>query len=710
MKGYVMMRKTLWPVTLLFATAVILAACSSTPPEPPVAKVEPKVDTMFGTEMVDNYYWLRERDNPEVIEYLEAENSYTEAVMAHTEDLVEELYQEIKGRTKETDLSVPVRRGDYYYYDREEEGKQYSINCRKKGSLEAEEEILLDENKLAEGHEFMHVGSYVVSPDHNKLVYGVDFKGNERYTLKVKDLTTGELFADEIENTSGDVVWASDNKTLFYTVPDEAWRSYRLYRHTLGDDPAEDELLYQEDDEKFGVWVYKTKNHKYVMMAVGSKITDEVYYLDADNPTGQFKVIRPREQGVEYSVSQHGDKFYIRTNDNAMNFKVVTAPVSSPGKKNWKDLIKHREDVTISGLDLFKDHMVVYARENGLQKIRVTDLNSNEMHSIDFPESVYSYNTHGNPEFDSDLLRFTYTSLVTPQSVFDYNMATRERELKKEREVVGGHNPEDYVTERIFATAEDGVEVPISLVYRKGLVKDGTNPLYLYGYGSYGASWDPYFSIARLSILDRGFVYAIAHVRGGGEMGRKWKNDGKMLKKMNTFTDFIACGEHLIAEKYTNSDKMCAIGGSAGGLLVGAVVNMRPDLFNCVVASVPFVDLMNTMLDESIPLTVVEYEEWGNPNKEEYFRYMMSYSPYDNIKKMEYPNILIQSSLNDTRVQYWEGAKWNAKLRAHNTGDSRILLKTNMGAGHGGSSGRYDALRELAFEYAFILDCMGIEG
>lgn len=704
-----MLRKTLWLPALMLTAVVLLISCSSVPPEPPVAKVEPKVDTMFGTVMVDNYYWLRDRDNPEVIKYLEDENAYTEAVMAHTEALEEELYQEIKGRTKETDLSVPVKRGDYYYYDREEEGKQYSINCRKKGSLEAEEEILLDENVLAEGHEFMRVGAYVVSPDHSMLVYGVDYKGSERYTLKVKNLATGEILPDEIENTSGDVVWANDNKTLFYTVPNEAWRSYRLYRHTMGTDPTGDKLLYQEDDEKFGVWVYKTKNDKYVMMAIGSKITDEVHYLDAGNPNGAFKVIRPREEGIEYSVSQHGNKFYIRTNDNAMNFKVVTAPVSKPGKKNWKDLIKHRDDVTISGLDLFKDYMVVYARENGLQIIRVTNLNDDATYSIDFPEAVYSYDTHGNPDFNSDLLRFTYTSLVTPQSVYDYNMKTRERELKKEREVVGGHNPEDYTSERIFATAGDGVEVPISLVYKNGLVKDGSNPLYLYAYGSYGASWDPYFSIARLSLLDRGFVFAIAHVRGGGEMGRKWKDDGKMLHKMNTFTDFIACGEYLIQEKYTNSDKMCAVGGSAGGLLVGAVVNMRPDLFNCIIAAVPFVDLMNTMLDASIPLTVVEYEEWGNPNEEEYFNYMMSYSPYDNIKEMDYPNILIQSSLNDTRVQYWEGAKWAAKLRAHNTSDNRLLLKTNMGAGHGGSSGRYDALRELAFEYAFVLDCMGID-
>jgi len=688
-----MLRKTLWPLTLLLAAVIFISSCTSVPPEPPVAKVEPKVDTMFGTEMVDNYFWLRERDNPEVIAYLEAENAYTDAVMAHTKDLEEELYQEIKGRIKETDLSVPVKRGDYYYYDREEEGKQYSINCRKKGSLEAEEEILLDENVLAEGQEFMRVGAYVVSPDHSMLVYGVDFKGSERYTLKVKNLTTGELFEDEIENTSGDVVWANDNKTLFYTVPNEAWRSYRLYRHTLGTDPTEDKLLYQEDDEKFGIGVYKTKNDKYVMMAVGSKITDEVYFLDANRPNGTFKVIRPREEGVEYSVSQHGKAFYIRTNDNATNFKIR---------------VKHRDDVTLQGLDMFKDYMVVYARENGLQVIHVTDLNTNETHSIEFPEVVYSYNSHSNPDFNSSLLRYTYTSLVTPQSVFDYDMATRKRELKKEREVMGGHNPDDYISERVFATASDGVQVPISLVYKKGLVKDGTNPLYLYGYGSYGASWDPYFSIARLSILDRGFIYAIAHVRGGGEMGRKWKDDGKMLKKMNTFTDFIACAEHLIQEKYTNSDKMCAVGGSAGGLLVGAVVNMRPDLFNSIIGAVPFVDLMNTMLDASIPLTVVEYEEWGNPNEEVYFNYMMSYSPYDNIKAQDYPNMLIQSSLNDTRVQYWEGAKWAAKLRANNTSDNRLLLKTNMGAGHGGSSGRYDALRELAFEYAFILDCMGM--
>lgn len=704
-----MQRKILWPLMLLLAAAVLISSCTSQPPKPPIAKIEPKVDTMFGTVMVDNYYWLRERDNPEVIDYLNAENAYTDAVMAHAKGLEDELYNEIKGRIKETDLSVPVKRGEYYYYDREVEGKQYKINCRKKGSLEAPEEILLDENQLAEGHDFMSVGTYVVNPDQNLLLYGVDYKGNERYTMKVKDLTTGEILTDEIENTSGDAVWANDNKTIFYIAPDDAWRPYRLYRHTLGDDPANDQMIYQESDEKFGIGIYKSKNDKYVFLASGSKTTDECQFLDANKPNGNFRVIRPREEGIEYSVSQHGKAFYIRTNDNAMNFKVVTCPVTKPGKRYWKDLIPASDDVTISGLDMFRDYMVVYARENGLQIIRVTDLNDNGTYNIEFPEPVYSYNTHSNPDFNSDLLRFTYTSMVTPQSVYDFNMKTKERELKKQREVVGGHNPDDYVSERIWATAEDGTKVPISLVYKKGLVKDGTNPLYLYAYGSYGISWDPYFSIGRLSLLQRGFVFAIAHVRGGGEMGRKWKDDGKMLHKMNTFTDFISCAEYLVQQKYTNSNKMCAVGGSAGGLLVGAVVNMRPDLFNCVVGSVPFVDLMNTMLDASIPLTVVEYEEWGNPNEEKYFNYMMSYSPYDNIKDQAYPNILIQSSLNDTRVQYWEGAKWAAKLRAHNTSDKRILLKTNMGAGHMGSSGRYDALHELAFEYAFIMDCMGIK-
>ncbi len=699
-------------VTVSFLVVALVlslsAAIWATDIEAPKAKIIPKIDTVFGEERIDNYYWLRERDNPDVMAYLEAENAYTDEVMKHTEAFQEKLYQEIKSRIKETDLSVPFERGGYYYYTRNEEGKQYPIYCRKKGSLEAPEEIILDINQLAEGKEFMDVGAYDISPDQTLLAYGTDETGAERYDLRIKNLTTGELYPEVLEGISSNVTWAADNKTLFYTVYDQAWRPYQLYRHTLGTDRSEDVLIYQEDDELYWIGTYLTKDNAFLILAVGSNTTDEVYYLDATNPTGEFKVVHPREKGLEYSLTHHGDKFYITTNDNAVNFKLVSAPVSDPRKENWTEVIPARDEVKIDGLDMFKNYMVVYERERGLQTIRVTDMTTDETYYIDFPEPVYSYGTHLNPEFNTNILRFTYMSLVTPNSVYDYNMKTRERELKKQREVLGGYNKDDYTSERVFATAPDGAQVPISMVYRKGLVKDGNNPVYLYGYGSYGSSMDPWFSTARISLMDRGFIYAVAHIRGGGEMGRPWYEDGKLLKKKNTFIDFIACAEYLIKEKYTKPEKIAIVGGSAGGMLIGACVNMRPDLFGVAIAQVPFVDVMNTMLDPSLPLTVIEYEEWGNPNIEEYYRYMDSYSPYDNVKPMAYPNLLIMSSLNDTRVQYWEGAKWAAKLRANNTGHDRLLLKTNMGAGHGGNSGRYDALKEVAFEYAFILDCMGI--
>jgi len=676
--------------------------------EPPVAKTEPKVDSLFGTVMVDNYFWLRGKDKPDVIEYLNAENSYTETVMKHTESFQEELFQELKGRIKETDLSVPVRRGDYYYYEREEEGKQYEIYCRKKKSLEAQEEVLLDVNKLAEGREFMRLGTYEISPDHNLLAFSTDTAGNERYTLRIKNLETGELYPDMIENISGDLAWANDNKTFFYTVPDDTWRSFKLYRHTLGADVSGDKLIYHERDESFWMSIYTTKSKAYLIMDIGSETSDECHYLSADDPNGDFKVIHPRQHELEYSVFHHYDCFFILTNDDAVNFRLMETPVSDPAKENWTEFIPHQEAVKLDNLDLFEDFLVIYQRENGLRTLQVRDLVHGNQHTVEFPEPVYSYRGHSNPEYDTDLLRFTYRSLVTPNSVYDYNMRTHERELKKQTEVLGGFDPTAYQSERVFATALDGTRVPVSLVYRKGLVKDGSNPLYLYAYGSYGYSMDPYFSSNRISLLDRGFVFAIAHIRGGGEMGRPWYDNGKLLKKKNSFTDFIACSEHLIAESYTSIDKLVVSGGSAGGLLVGAVVNMRPDLFHIVVADVPFVDVMNTMLDASIPLTVIEYEEWGNPNEEESFNYMMSYSPYDNVKPMDYPHLLITAGLNDTRVQYWEPAKWTAKLRTMNTSSNRLLLKTNMGAGHGGASGRYDYLKDIAFEYAFVLDCLGL--
>ena len=702
-----MKRLILWlmPALLLMCAAGAMADDL----KPPMAKIVPHVDTMFGEERLDNYYWLRERDNPEVMKYLEAENAYTDAVMAHTKPLEDKLYNEIKSRIKETDLSVPVRDGDYYYYSRDEEGKQYKIHCRKKGSMDGKEEILLDVNQLAEGKEFMSIGTFEISPDQNLLAYSTDESGAERFDLRIKNLTTGELYSDVIPGMSGNAVWANDNKTMFYTMVDDTWRPYQIYRHVLGTDPSQDELIYQEDDEKYSMGIGRTKSDKYLVIHIGSKMTDEELYLDADDPMGEFQIIRPREPGIEYSISHHGDKFYIITNENAVNFKLVSAPTDNPGAANWKEYMPYNPDVKLDGLDMFQDYMVIYEREKGLQKIHVIDMKSHQGYDIDFPEPVYSVEGGDNPEFSSDMLRFTYMSMVTPPSVYDFNMRSKERELLKQREVLGGFDPNLYQSERVFATTRDGVKVPISMVYKKGMKKDGSNPVYLYGYGSYGISMDPWFSSSRISILDRGFIFAIPHIRGGGEMGRPWYEDGKFLKKKNTFYDFIDCAEYLVKEGYTSPSKLIASGGSAGGLLVGAVANMRPDLFKVVIGSVPFVDVMNTMLDESIPLTVVEYEEWGNPNEEKYYRYMNSYSPYDNIKKQAYPNMLIESSLNDTRVQYWEGAKWAAKLRVYNTGNNRILLKTNMGAGHGGASGRYDALKELAFEYAFIFDCLGIK-
>ncbi|MGB7061337.1 MAG: S9 family peptidase [Candidatus Zixiibacteriota bacterium] len=704
-----MLKLSLCSVLILTGSLIVVSCDGQVEVKPPVAKVEPKVDTLFGREMVDDYYWLRERDNPEVIDYLKGENAYTEAVMKHTEKLQEKLYEEMLSRIKETDLSVPVKRDDYYYYYRTEEGKQYPIYCRKKGSLEAEEEILLDVNELAEGKDYMYLGVYEVSPDHNLLAFGVDTSGNERYRLRVKNLETDEIYPDIIDSISTSFEWANDNRTFFYTKTDEAWRPYKLFRHTLGDEIEKDVLVFHEKDDAFFLGIRKSKSMDYLFIQLGSMNTTEAYYLDAANPTGEFKLVHPRQQDMEYELSHHGDQFYIVTNDNAKNFKLMRAPVSNPSKKNWEEVIPHRDSVKLDRIDVFSDFMVFYEREHGLKQIRIKDFSTGETHTVEFPEPVYTFWQAWNPDFNGRLLRFHYTSFITPESVYDYDMKTRKRELKKQKEVLGGYDPEKYQSERTFAKADDGTLIPISMVYRKDIVKQDNNPLYLYGYGAYGSSVDPYFSSNRLSLVDRGFIYARAHVRGGGEMGRYWYDDGKLLSKKNTFTDFIACAEHLIAENYTSSEKLVVDGASAGGLLIGAVANMRPDLFKIVIADVPFVDLINTMMDTSIPLTVIEYEEWGNPNKEEYFDYMLSYSPYDNVEAEDYPNMLILAGLNDTRVQYWEPAKWTAKLRAMKTDSNRLLLKTNMGAGHGGVSGRYDQLKEIAFEYAFVLDVLGMK-
>lgn len=701
-------RRYVYLLVSLAAGAALVSCGHRVDSDPPVAREEPKIDTMFGRELVDDYYWLRERDNPEVIDYLVAENEYTEAMTQHTKELQEALFKEMKGRIKETDLSVPVKRGDYYYYSRDEEGLQYKIYCRKKGSLDAAEEVILDGNRLAKNKEFMSLGFLEVSPNHKLLAYGVDTLGSERYTLFVKDLATGELLPDVIDSLMGELEWANDNMTVFYTVPDDAWRPFRLYRHTLGDNPANDELLFEEKDDMFWLGIGKSKSQAYLFMEIGSKTTSEFHFLDAGQPKGRFRVIHPRQRQMEYKVYHHGDHFYIVTNEHATNFKLMRTLVTQPGKQHWEEVIPHREDVMLTSLDMFRDYMVLYERRDGLRQIRVSDFAAGQSHDIEFPEPVYAAYGGKNPDFESEWLRFTYHSLVTPRSVYDYHMKTRERVLRKQKEVLGGYDPDQYQSERIWARADDGTNIPISLVFRKGMRRNGTHALYLYGYGAYGASWDPYFSSNRLSLLDRGFIFAIAHVRGGGEMGRYWYDDGKLLNKANTFTDFIACADHLISEQYTSTEKLVISGGSAGGLLIGVVLNMRPDLCYIAVADVPFVDVINTMLDESIPLTALEWEEWGNPKEETYFEYMLSYSPYDNVEAKEYPHMLITAGLNDTRVQYWEPAKWTAKLRRLKTDNNRLLLKTNMGAGHGGASGRYDALRELAFEYAFVLNLMGI--
>lgn len=677
-------------------------------PVPPRAAVNPVADTLHGHVRIDDYAWLRDRSNPDVIAYLEAENGYTQAMMKHTEALQETIYQEIVGRIKETDLEVPYRKGDYYYYSRTEEGKDYPIFCRKRGNVLGEEEIIFDQNVLAEGHEFFDVGILRVSPNHQLLAYSIDMTGAERYTLFVKDLATGELLPDVIPVIDWSIEWANDNHTFFYTTTDDAMRPDRLHRHVLGTDPAADAVLFHEPDERFRVYVGKTLSEAYLTLTVESRVTSEEYVLDADDPTGSFELIEPRKTDVEYYTYHRGDEFFFRTNDDAENYKVVKAPVSAPSRENWETVIAHRDTVKVERIATFADHLVAYERHQGLRRIRVIDLRSGRDHYIEFPDAAYAVFLRDNREFDTFILRYVYESLTTPESVYDYDMETRQRVLMKQDEILGGYDASHYTTERVFATAEDGTEVPISLVYRADLFEPETNPLYLMGYGSYGASMDPWFSSSRLSLLDRGFVYAIAHVRGGGEMGEAWKDGGRLLNKVNTFTDFIACAEFLVDQGYAAPDKVVAAGTSAGGLLIGAVLNIRPDLFAIGLADVPFVDVLNTMLDPSIPLTVGEYDEWGDPNEKEYYDYIKSYSPYDNVRQQDYPAILITASLNDQRVQYWEAAKWTAKLRASKTDDNLLLLRMTMEAGHGGVSGRYERYREWAFEFAFVLDRLGI--
>ncbi len=682
---------------------------------PPIAPKHKKVLEIHGDRRIDPYYWLRDRDNPDVIEYLKAENAYTQAKMQHTEALQQRLYDEMLGRIQETDLSVPYRYGDYFYYSRTEAGKAYGIYCRKQESLEAPEEVLLDSNQLAEGHEFFDLGDYEISPNHHILAYSTDTNGSEKYTLVLKDLATGNHFPEQIHDVGG-VAWANDNETLFYTRIDEANRPYQLWRHRLGTDPNQDTLIHEEPDDAYYLGISRSRSNAYLFLSAESKITSEVRFLDASDPNGAFQMVQPRQHGIEYSVVHHPGKpstpatnrFYIVTNENAINFKLMVAPVAMLDKDHWIEAIPHRDEVMLDGVSAFANHLVIFEREKGLPTIRVQHLATDTTKAIDFPEPAYAVYPGFMPEFDTQILRFTYTSFVTPSSVFDYNMDTHDRELKKETPVLGGYDRTQYTSERLMAIAPDGTPVGISLVYKQDTEKTGKNPLLLVGYGSYGFPYPVTFSSSRLSLLDRGVVCAIAHIRGGGEMGRKWYEDGKFLNKANTFTDFIACAEQLIAENWTSPDHLVIYGGSAGGLLMGAVLNMRPDLFKGAIAAVPFVDVVTTILDPTLPLSVMEWDEWGNPNERAFYDYMKSYAPYDNVKAQDYPNILITAGLNDPRVSYWEPAKWTAKLRDVKTDDNLLLLKTNLDAGHGGASGRYGRLKETAFEYAFMLECFGI--
>lgn len=699
---------------LLFATllAIILSGCSGTQEVgnilPPEAKKEPVKLEMHGDVRIDEYFWLRDRENPEVIAHLEAENAYTAKMMAHTEELQEKLFNEIVARIEENDESVPVFKKGYYYYTRYVEGGDYPLYCRKKGSLDAEEEIMLDVNKLAEGHSFFSVRSVSVSPENDLLAYAYDTVGRRKYTIVFKNLESGEKVGGEISEVTGNLDWANDNKTIFYTRQDpDTLRSYQVYRYNLDSD--ESGLIYQEDDVTFSVGVSKTKSDSFILIRSDQTMSTEYRYLSADDPNGEFQLIQPRERGLEYSVDHYGSDFYIRTNLDAENFKLVKTPVSATTKENWETVIENREDVFFQGFEIFSNYLVVTERSQGLRQIRIMPWDGSGEHYIEFDEPVYVAFTFNNPEFDTDELRFAYQSLKTPNTVYDYNMATRDREMLKQDAVLGGYDPADYTTERLWAEAADGTQVPISLVYKTDMFsKDGSNPCLLYAYGSYGSSREPTFSSPRISLLDRGFVFALAHVRGGQEMGRYWYEEGKLLNKKNTFTDFNDVARHLINENYTDSDKLFAQGGSAGGLLMGAIANMEPELYKGILAMVPWVDVVTTMLDDSIPLTTAEYDEWGNPNEKEYYDYMLSYSPYDNVKAQAYPNLLVTTGLHDSQVQYWEPAKWVAKLREMKTDDNLLVFKINMEAGHGGASGRYERYRETAFYYAFMLDLVGI--
>jgi oligopeptidase B len=676
--------------------------------EAPIAPRKPHVRKVHGDETVDDYYWLLDRDDPETITYLEAENAYTEAQTEHLAPLRERLFEEIKARVQETDLSVPTRRGPWWYVTRTEEGKQYPIFCRRPAPHDEEREtILLDGNELAGDSDFFALGVIDVSPDHTLIAYSTDYAGAEAYTLRFKNLATGETLPDVVENTYYGSAWATDNATFFYTTIDAAHRPYRLWRHRLGTPSADDVLVYEDADERFFLSVELTRSEKYIVVQLDSKITSEVRVLDAGTPEGELRVIEPRRQGVEYSIDHQGERFLVLHNDGALNFELAETPTTAPSRTNWRPVIEHRDDTRLMGVDAFAGHLVVHLRRNALTGLRILR-NDGDAHEIEFDEPLFDVNPGSNPEFDTTVLRLGYESFITPPTVYDYDLARRELELRKQQPVLGGYDPADYTQTREWAAAPDGTRVPISVVHRATVARDGRAPCLLYGYGSYETSLDPWFSAIRLPLLDRGIVFAVAHVRGGGECGRQWYEDGKLLRKRNTFTDFVACAEHLYAASYTSAARTAARGGSAGGLLMGAVANLAPQQFAAIIGEVPFVDALNTILDPSLPLTVIEWDEWGNPlESPEVYRYMKSYSPYENVEAKDYPAILATAGLNDPRVGYHEPAKWVAKLRVMKTDDRPLLLKTEMGAGHAGPSGRYDLWRDQAFVMAFVIEALG---
>lgn len=701
--------KKVFKWSIFLPTIMIFFSCAQETMDPPVApRIEKKVEA-FGDIRVDHYDWLKDKQNPEVIRYLEAENDYADFILKDTRKLQKKLYREMIGRMQETDMSVPVKQDDYYYYSRTEKGKQYSIYCRKKGSLDHKEEIYFDVNTQAEHSDFYSLGLLSVSVNHQNLAFAEDRNGSEVYTLRFKNLEKDSLYSEVIDSVAGGV-WATDNKTFFYTTIDYTHRPWRVYRHTLGTSPSEDVLVYEDPDMAYYVDIDRSKDKQYLFINSVSKITSEVLYLETETPFEDFTLFAPRKRGVKYTLEHRKGSFYILTNiDDQKNFVILRQPVSAPAFTQTVMVYEHHPEVKITGLDMFEDYLAVYKTGNARAMIDVYAFEDKEAHTISFPEETYTARGTGNPEYTSDALRIYYTSLLTPETVYEYNMKTRNLSLLKQKEVRGGWDRHDYTTDLLWVTARDGAEIPVSILYPKGFKKNGTQPLFLYGYGAYGIAMTPYFSYARWSLVDRGFAYAIAHIRGGGAKGEYWYEDGKWLKKKNTFTDFIDVAEYLIQEGYSTPEKLAISGGSAGGLLMGAVVNMRPDLFGVVVASVPFVDVLNTMSDPDLPLTVTEYDEWGNPGIETYYRYIKSYCPYTNVKAQDYPPMMITAGLNDPRVSYAEPAKWTAKLRSMKTDDNPLILRTNMGAGHGGASGRYDAYKEIAEEYAFVLGVLSSE-